>query len=262
MNGLSWLFFCLAPFGLFCSESGNGLILCPVFIILGFVFKWVENRSNGNPTAIVEIEPQKYWECMYKDYVDTWSATFGMGIRMDKEARGGATSMCRIHNCWIPPEEEQERIARENGIFTEKMKQEEDNNWDRIQTGKHYLMNELKEKYEMVMFGKRGRGNRCKYPSLIIEYAIDCLEFADHSTVNEYFTKEKFDISCKEMWNAVLTAEEKSEATKWVEEYEKRLLQEVNDYVDNDISMPTIEKHNYQNKCRYYEINKQYGFIK
>ena len=96
MEFLSWLFFCLSPFALFCSEDGNGLILCPVFIILGFVFKWIGSNSNATPTAVVKIDPREFWEWHYKNRIrKTIEDRDTLGDRMmaakDKEAREWAT---------------------------------------------------------------------------------------------------------------------------------------------------------------------------
>jgi hypothetical protein len=144
MGYLSWLFFCLSPFALFCSEDGNGLILCPVFIILGFVFKWIGNNSNGTPTAVVKVEPQKFWEWHYKDRMRSAlsqkdSISDNLMAYKDKEARRWATTICGYHNAWVPPEEKQEQIARANGVITEQMVKEKTVNKDRIQIGKMVL---------------------------------------------------------------------------------------------------------------------------
>ena len=274
MRYLSWMFFCLAPFGLFCSESGNGLILCPIFIILGFVFKWLENNSSKTPKAIVKVEPRKFWEWHYKSFIGNW------GVNYDKDARKWATYVAQSHNCWVPPEEEQERIARENGIITyeirieeenkrkekeaieKKRKEEEDNKWDRLQVGKYYLMWKLMNKYKRTMFGKKGKGNTCYFPDMTIERTLSCFRFADDGCVGDYGSKGKFNKTCKEMWETSLTYEEKKEATKWIKEYEERLLREINDYIEKGIPMPTIEKHRYDLRYICEELNKQYGFIK
>lgn len=135
MESLSWIFFCLSPFALFCSEGGNGLILCPVFIILGFVFKWIGNNSGGTPTAVVKVEPQEFWEWHYKNRIrKTLDNRDSISDRKmasdDKGAREWATAMCGYHNVWIPPQEEQERIARENGVITNKMLEERAERWN------------------------------------------------------------------------------------------------------------------------------------
>lgn len=126
MDYLSWLFFCLSPFALFCSEDGNGLILCPIFILLGFVFKFIGGNIDNTPTATVKIEPQSFWEWHYKDrmrsmYVQKDLGDEGRMAIHDREARQWATTICGYHNAWVPPEAKQEQIARENGVITEQM---------------------------------------------------------------------------------------------------------------------------------------------
>ena len=137
MEYLSWLFFCLSPFALFCSEDGNGLILCPIFIILGFVFKWIGN-NNSTPTAVVKVEPQKFWEWHYIDAIHKG--------RSDSEAREWATTICGYHNAWVPSEGKQEQIARANNIVTDKMKYNEGQ-----------LVNSQKEGYMIICLDKDGR---------------------------------------------------------------------------------------------------------
>ena len=63
MSGLSFVFFCVAPFALFCSEDGNGMILCAIYLILGSLCKWIE---NGGLKPKVYIEPKDWWECNYR----------------------------------------------------------------------------------------------------------------------------------------------------------------------------------------------------
>lgn len=238
MEYLSWLFFCLSPFALFCSENGNGLILCPVFIILGFVFKWIGNNSSGTPTAVVKIEPQKFWEWHYKDrmrsmYVQKDSGDEGKMAIHDQEARQWATSMCGYHNACVPPEAMQEQIARANGVVTEQMVKEKTVNRDRVQIGKYFLMNELEEKYRSTKIGKGGRENCC-FPSMYIEEDKDKIRSSDDRFISDYWTKSKYNKSISEIWRS-LSEEEKNQATKWVEEYEEKLIKQCNEYVYGEL---------------------------
>ena len=149
---LSTIFFILTPFGFFCTGNGTGLITGPLFLILGFVFKWIESNSGGTPTATVKVEPQKFWEWHYKDrmrsmYVQKDLGDEGKMAIHDREARQWATTICGYHNAWVPPETKQEQIARENGVVTEKMIKERKEKKDRIQIAKYFLMVRLEEKY-------------------------------------------------------------------------------------------------------------------
>lgn len=238
MGFLSWLFFCLSPFALFCSEDGNGLILCPVFIILGFVFKWIGNNSSGTPTAVVKIEPQKFWEWHYKDrmrsmYVQKDSGDEGKMAIHDQEARQWATSMCGYHNACVPPEAMQEQIAKANGVVTEKMRKERKEKKDRIQIGKYFLMNELEEKYRSKKIGKGGRENCC-FPSMYIGEDKDKIRSSDDRFISDYWTKSKYNKSISEIWRS-LSEEEKNQATKWIEEYEEKLIKQCNEYVYGEL---------------------------
>ena len=136
MSGLSSMFFVLAPFALFCSEDGNGLLLCPVFIALGFLLKHIENKKSNATQLVVKVDSRKFWEWHYDKRVSsTLSNKESLGdlsiAIKDDEARTWATSMCRYHNAWIPPEEEQERMARERGFITKKMMKERAEQWRR-----------------------------------------------------------------------------------------------------------------------------------
>ena len=219
MESLSWIFFCLSPFALFCSEDGNGLILCPIFIILGFVFKWIGNSSKGTPTAVVKVEPQKFWEW---HYIDRMSSTLaqkdtisdGLMALKDEEARRWATTICGYHNAWVPPESKQEQIARANGVITEQMVKEKKANKDRIQIGKYFLMKELYEKYYGKRFGKDGRGERYCYPYTTIEEDIyeikDLKDIYKNSCSLKFISNWKLDTNYVNQFEEVLFEEENS----------------------------------------------------
>ena len=236
MGYLSWLFFCLSPFALFCSEDGNGLILCPVFILLGFVFKWIGNNSNGAPTAVVKVEPQKFWEWHYKDRMRSAlsqkdSISDNLMAYKDKEARRWATTICGYHNAWVPPEEKQEQIARANGVITEQMVKEKTVNKDRIQIGKFFLMEELMKKYGSTKIGEGGKGGRCCFPRMKVKGDIYKIRTTDGSMISDYWTKREYNKSMREIWES-LSDEEKNQATIWVEEYEKKLTAMIYEYVE------------------------------
>ena len=224
MESLSWIFFCLSPFALFCSEDGNGLILCPVFIILGFVFKWIGSNSSGTPTAVVKVEPQKFWEWHYKDRMRSTLAhkdTINDGLMAfkDKEARDWATTICGYHNAWVPSEATQEQIARANGVVTEQMVKERAIKKDRIQIGKYFLMNELRLKYENGNIHARRR----------IEEDINKIKISHHGGADDWYVKREYGKTVREMWET-LSLEEKEQSKKWVKEYEEKLICAIRDY--------------------------------
>lgn len=238
MEYLSWLFFCLSPFALFCSEDGNGLILCPVFIILGFVFKWAGSNSGKTSQVVVKVEPQEFWEWHYKDRMRSTLAqkdtiSDGLMALKDKEARSWATSICGYHNAPVPSEGTQEQIAKANGVITEKMVKERKEKKDRIQIGKYFLMNELEEKYYSTKIGKGGREGCC-FPRTYIEEDKYKIELSDGRDVSDYWTKSKYNKSISEMWES-LSEEEKTQATKWIDEYEKKLITLCNEYVYGEL---------------------------
>ena len=232
MESLSWIFFCLSPFALFCSEDGNGLILCPVFIILGFVFKWIGSNSSGTPTAVVKVEPQKFWEWHYKDRIrgtiaEKDSISDGLMALRDEEARRWATTICGYHNAWVPPESTQEQIARANGVITKQIIKENTIRKDRIQIGKYILLTELQEKYYGKQFCKKEPNKKMCYPWSMIKNDHHKIELSNGSPINKREIEYKYKMSFKNVWN-ILSNDEKEQATAWIEEYEKRLLELVN----------------------------------
>lgn len=227
MESLSWIFFCLSPFALFCSEDGNGLILCPVFIILGFVFKYVGNNIGGTPRAVVKVEPQKFWEWHYKDRMKSTlakrdSINDGLMALEDEEARTWATMMCGYHNAWVPPEGTQEQIARANGVITKQMVKENTLKKDRIQIGKYFLMNELKSKYDGAKTWRMRKE---------IENDMRKIELSKHKGADDWWVNQAYGKTVSEMWKT-LTFEEKEQAEKWAREYEEKLIQAIQDYED------------------------------
>lgn len=230
MGFLSWLFFCLSPFALFCSEDGNGLILCPVFIILGLVFKFAESNSSGKSTATVKVEPQKFWEWHYVDRMRNTlnqkdSINDGLMALRDKEARRWATTICGYHNAWVPPKDKQEQIARSYGVITEKIAKENTIKRDRIQIGKYFLMSVLKFKYS----------NAACYTKREIEKDMKKITISEHLGADDWCVKQKYGKTVREMCKT-LTDEEKREAVEWINEYESKLVQAVKDYESHKTS--------------------------
>ena len=229
MGFLSWLFFCLSPFALFCSEDGNGLILCPVFIILGFIFKYAESNIGDTPTAVVKVEPQKFWEWHYKDrmrsvYVQKDLGKEKLMAAHDQEARRWATTICGYHNAWVPPESAQEQIARANGVVTEKMIKENAIKKDRIQIGKFFLMRELKLKYDN---GKTWRERK------EIEKDMNKIRISGRLGAGDFYVKQEYGKTVSEMWET-LSLDEKQQSENWVKEYEEKLIMAIKDYEEND----------------------------
>lgn len=244
MEYLSWLFFCLSPFALFCSGGGKGLILCPIFILLGFVFKLIGGNIDGTPTETVKIEPQNFWEWHYKDRMRSTltqkdSINDGLMALKDKEARDWATTICGYHNAWVPPEGKQEQIARKNGVVTDQMLKERAVKNDRIQIGKYVLLMELAEKYDGKQFGKTGRGERCCFPWIKMKEDLHKIKLSDERPINVKLIEYDYKMSLRAIWDN-LPPEEKSETIRWIKEYEEQLLKLVNDYIEDGIHFNSV----------------------
>ena len=225
MESLSWIFFCLSPFALFCSEDGNGLILCPVFIILGFVFKCIGSNSGGTSKATVEVKPQEFWEWHYRDRMRSTlaqkdSINDGLMALKDKEARNWATTICGYHNAWVPPESTQEQIARASGVVTEQMVKANTIKKDRVQIGKYFLMCELKSKYDGVKTWRIRKE---------IENDMRKIKISRRGGADDWYVKQEYGKTVSEMWKT-LSLDEREQAEKWVKEYEEKLIQAIKDY--------------------------------
>lgn len=224
MKTLSWMFFCLSPFALFCSGNGTGLILCPTFIILGFVCKWAANNRSNASKVVVKLEQKEFWKWHYYDRMRSTLANKdsicdeSMAYK-DKEARSWATTVCRYHNAWVPSDAAQEEIARSYGVITEQMIKENKVKKDRIQIGKYFLMSKLLLEYEDRNMRVRSR----------VREDMKKIKLSDHGGADDWFVKREYGKTVEEMWGS-LTLEEKNEALEWAKEYEKRLIQAVRDY--------------------------------
>lgn len=244
---MSWFFFILTPFGFFCAENGTGLITGTVFLILGFICKWIE---NGGLEPKIKVEPKDWWETNYR-------INMAQG-RGHEASKGIADDTTRWNHCPMPSEEEKERIAKSLGVVTEKSKQDIREHWDRVQVGKYYLMTELIEKYEKYHW------NVTKLYPLPVEYikaSRNALEFVWDGRVGGFLTFSRFKKNDEEMWNS-LSTEEKNEAREWVREYEERFVKEINDYLENGVEMPTITKHYRCGKPYLYDFDIKYGFTR
>ena len=233
MKSIGTMFFFLAPFALFCSRSGNGLILCPTFVILGFLCKWIGGggfTSGGR----VKVSQQEFWEIHYMNYMrnmlDKNSASEGLIAYRDKEARRSATSICKYNNVCVPSKEKQEEIARSYGFVTEQMIKDRNDKKDRLQIGKYVLMGELIEKYGHTKIGKGGL-ERCCFPRDEINRGRNKIKTSDDSYVSEYWVQRKYGKSIQEVWKG-LSEEEKSQSAKWVESYEKKLINMAHEYTE------------------------------
>ena len=230
MESLSWMFFCLSPFALFCSAD-DGLLLCFLFIILGFVFKWRNSNKGSIPRITIKVEPQNFWEYHYKDRINATLAQ-KESIRdellalKDEEARKWATAICGYHNAWIPPEDTQEQIARANGVVTKRMIKQQVEESDRIQIGKYFLLQKLKAEYENKRIGDgiNERRNTYKngFPEAIIDGDCRKIKLSNGRSVDEWDVKHIYNKSITEMYEC-LSEQEENQVIEWTREYAIKL---------------------------------------
>ena len=220
MTFFSTIFFFAAPFALFCSGGGNGLILCPTFIILGFMCRWLGSGNIGKPK--LKVSPNEFWETNY-------GISLAKGSK-DEDARIWATTMCRINSCRIPTDEEQEEIARKRGVVTEAMKKEKTDPIDRLQFGKYYALNKERDRWRTR--AKEVPGEYFEYLGILNEID-DCLQHIKYTGFDDFVStlffcvEKKFGVKDADvMWNDVLLENERAEAERWVKECIERIKEE------------------------------------
>ena len=234
MEFLSWLFFCLSPFALFCSEDGNGLFLCPLFIILGFVFKHAGSSAGGTNRTVIKVDYQGFWRWHYEDRMRSTllqkdTINDGLMALKDKEARDWATTICRYHNAGAPSEETQEQIARENGVITEKMIKERAEKKDRIQVGKYFLLQKLKEEYENKTTTEEVDSYRCRTSKSVINNDCRKIKLSNGRSVDEWEVKRAHNKSILEMYQS-LSEQEESQVIEWTREYTTKLNKAIKEH--------------------------------
>ena len=245
---LGKVFLFTSPIALFCSRNGNGITLCAIFLSLGGICKWI---GDGGLNPTIRVKPKDWWETHYRLNIQKTIENGGTkDARADKIARGVADCTTQGNRCPMPSEEEKERIAQSMGITTYKMIQDKRDSWDRLQIGKRYLLKQMLKKYKGRFLRDESKERMC-VPSMYIKAAIYSLEtYGWHS-----------ELSDEEEWNNSLSQEEKKLVQQWIDEYEQRLIKEMNDYIQNGIPMPTIRI-----QCKYGagelldEYNRKYGF--
>lgn len=257
---LSTIFFILTPFGFFCTGNGTGLITGPVFLIIGFILKWIEN-GGVERVSRPKVSSEEFWTIQFLQHYNTWK-DIKEAHNTAEGSKSWADQVTRANGGVPVTDARFEQIAKENGIVTRKMQFANRARFNRIQLGKYYLMGKLIKKYKGW---KREPANKREYrwvePVHYIEASRKALKFAtwtyglteeEKKVVDFGFTENN-----EEGFNK-LTAEEKSVAEKWVNEYEARFLEEVNSFIENGVPMPTIDKHYKRNAT--YEFDKKYGF--
>lgn len=239
MEYLSWLFFCLSPFVLFASDNGTGLISCPVFIILGFVFKYIAKKSKtvsytdedgkknvykietdecGNTKLTAVVEPQNFWEWHFKQRLNEKIHPNLNATNTPEMARDWANQMCMYHGVGYPSDEKFEQICKEMGLKTKKVKDAEDEVYDRIQAGKFLLL----DRFEKIQGTPWDRINIIKMEKkkLYFKKTGHCYG------VGDFQIWSRFKKDTGEVWNS-LTQKERDEATKWFEEWKNNAIKNV-----------------------------------
>ena len=232
-----------------------------VFLVLGFICKWL-GKNNLNPT--VKLSRKNYWEENYKAALGNVSANKDKpSAEHDKSARAQADMVTRWANIPLPTEEEKDKISLSMGVVPYKMQREADkqarDRWNRIQHEKYRLLGEFEKviSWEAV-------GENCSFPWRYIERFPCPLErYVGDSRKVLKRSLDYYSVLEEAPWDKPLSAEEKAIATQWVNEYIKRFMKEVNDYIENNTPMPTIKYHS-ENRPHilYTDYNVKYGFVR
>lgn len=126
MEFLSTMFFILTPFGLFCTGNGTGLITGTVFLLLGFLFRWIADGGLERATA-TKVSSETFWRMHFTNrYYGSGNVTENLNrpYISPEDAKGWADDVTRA-NGGIPPSDERfEEIAKELGIETRKARLE------------------------------------------------------------------------------------------------------------------------------------------
>lgn len=243
---MSTFFFILTPFGYFCTENGTGLVTGTIFLLLGILFKWIE---NGGLEPKVRVSSKDWWETNYRR-----NMARGLGHKVSMDMADYTT---RTNHCHMPSDDEKEKVAKSMGVVTDRAKQDIRDHWDRVQVGKYYLMGELIEKYDLYL--RTDKRWDLMTPVYYIKASREALKLVWNDTIGDYHTLRKYKKTVEETWDS-LTSVEKNEAREWVNEYEERFLKEIHDYLESGIKPPTIAKHFNHDGRDIVNFNIKYGF--
>lgn len=253
--------FIISPLVFFCSKNENAMVLGVVFLVLGFICKWI-GKNNLNP--IVKLSRKNYWEENYKAALGSVSANKDKpNAEHDESARAQADMVTRWANIPLPTEEEKDKISLSMGVAPYKMQREAskraEDKWNRIQYEKYRQLGEFESAISWEAVGKN-----CSFPWRFIERVPCPLESyvswsrkALKNSLNYYSVLEEAP------WDKPLSPEEKAIADQWVKEYKERFMKEVNEYIEKNTPMPTIKYH-FQNggNSLYTDYNVKYGFVR
>lgn len=212
--------------------------------------------------STIVVTRKNAWETRYKQHLGGY---MGAKIKRGEEQKLTAEDD-RLARHWAsvsvgrdmtPSDEEQEIIARSMNIETYQMKVEAKYRWNRIQKEKIKRMLDLEQKYKKNDIGQ-GKCLIAQYIEKSIEALNDGLYVLNAFTVmrdmrlpNLGIAKEwelKLDLATK--------SEEVTEAIRWVNEYDERLIREVLDYIENGVPLPTIDFHYKYSNARHQSVSK------
>lgn len=261
MDYLGTMFFILTPFGFFCTENGTGFIVGPLFLILGFLCKWVANGGCQDlTTPKVRVTPEEFWIAHFKSHYNNWKDVKYIGNAAEN-ARKWANDVARAHDITPPSNERYEEIAKELGYETLKAyrKRVDDykRQYNRLQSGKSYLMLKLYERYRasepyyfLAKKIEKAREEICFYNS-----SIPAIGYSVFSRFKELFNEDNKDLDSEEVLWLDLTKEEKEEAQKWVDEYEEKFLAEAEKVLTEEwLSMEKRKKKEEKEKQELMEF--------
>ena len=136
MSFLSTMFFILTPFGFFCTENGTGLITGTVFLLLGFLFRWIADGGIERANA-PKVSSETFWRTHFTNRYSDFKKSIKSqreNFYYTEEAKSWADAVTRA-NGGIPPSDERfEEIAKELGVETRKAheKKMENNAFDAL----------------------------------------------------------------------------------------------------------------------------------
>lgn len=244
MSQLGTFFLILTPFGFFCTENGTGLITGAVFLILGLLFKWLGNGGtekiqNAN-SNVPKVSSEEFWKIhfckRYNELKDMRDYSEPLDYVNVKEAKNWADDVTKA-NGGIPPTDNRfEQIAKEMGLKTEGVANNEVARKSLIAIAERCLMQQLIEEYEKQEDFKK--------------YLPKLRKFRDTRFFKHPTTKKNivgyYDIEKLKQLYVTIPESEKAQARKNVEEYERKV-----------VKFPIILNQNTKIKKEYdYECTK------
>ena len=213
-----------SPFALFCS--GCGLVLCPVFIVLGLILKYIGVDYTGTTER---IRREDYWKWLFDKKIKDRKITDYQQLKQIFDHCDNCADFNRMPK---PTKQEKEELAKSFGVITQSIQDEVMKKRDRIQVAKYCLMGELAEKYSGVIIREKAHRNRCFKADRFIDRDRMHIKMSKGEIFFNHITVDGRKYEIEKIWNNT-SKKERKVAQKFVEEYEAKFLELADNFVEN-----------------------------